>query len=126
LNIQFFEFNMQLYAAHKCLHINSECYEHTKKNRKLVKDRHTNTQKTPQWNEFVYLIAAMYQLIHFKVYNAYLTKEALNGFGKFQIRRHMIRTFKYVYDLVLLAEEEGVIQGLIYRLNEIERCYGRI
>ena len=37
----------------------------------------------------------------------------------------MIRTLKYAYDLVLLAKEEAVIQGMIYRLNEIVRCYGR-
>jgi len=42
LLIPFFEFNMQLYAAHKCVQINSECYEHNKKSRKLVKDRHRN------------------------------------------------------------------------------------
>ena len=87
---------MQLHAAHKSVRIISECYEHNKKSHKLVKDRHTNTQKTPQWNQFVYLIAAMCQLILFKVYSAYLTKRALKGFGKFQIRGHVIRTLKYV------------------------------
>ena len=31
---------------------------------------------------------------------------------------------KYADDLVLLAKEEAVLQGMSERLNEIGRCYG--
>jgi hypothetical protein len=31
---------------------------------------------------------------------------------------------KYADDLVLMAKEETVLQGMIDRLNEIGRCYG--
>jgi hypothetical protein len=31
---------------------------------------------------------------------------------------------KYVDDLVLLAKEEAVLQGVFDRLNEIGMCYG--
>jgi len=31
---------------------------------------------------------------------------------------------KYTDDLVLLAKEEALLQGMIGRLNEIGRCYG--
>lgn len=55
----------------------------------------------------------MYQLIPVNVFSAYLTKEALKGVWNFQIIGQIIRTLKYVYDLVLLAKEEAVIQGMI-------------
>jgi hypothetical protein len=45
-----------------------------------------------------------------------------NGFGHFKIRGQVICTLKY--DLVLLAQEESVLQRMIDRLFEIERCYG--
>jgi hypothetical protein len=51
------------------------------------------------------------------VYNEYLTKEALEGFGDFKIRGRVIRTVKYAADLVLLPKEETVLQGIIDRLN---------
>jgi hypothetical protein len=54
----------------------------------------------------------------------YLTKEALEGFGDFKIGGQVIRTVKYTDDLVLLAKEEKVLQGMIDRLIEIERHYG--
>jgi hypothetical protein len=31
---------------------------------------------------------------------------------------------KYAYDLVLLAREETMLQGIIDRLIEVGRCYG--
>jgi hypothetical protein len=31
---------------------------------------------------------------------------------------------KYADDLMLLAKEEALLQGMIERLNEIGRCYG--
>jgi hypothetical protein len=53
-----------------------------------------------------------------------LTKEALEGSGDFKIGGQVIRTVKYADDIVLLAKEETVLQGMIDRLIEIGRCYG--
>ena len=47
-------------------------------------------------------------LILFNLYNKYLTKEAVEGFGDFQIGGKVICTMKYADDLVLLAKEEMV------------------
>jgi hypothetical protein len=60
----------------------------------------------------------------FKLYSEYLTKEALEGFGDFKIGGQVICTVKYVDDLVLLAREEKVLQGMIDRLIEIGRRCG--
>jgi hypothetical protein len=38
--------------------------------------------------------------------------------------RQVICTVKYADDLVLLAKEEAVLQGVTERLMEIGRCYG--
>jgi hypothetical protein len=57
----------------------------------------------------------------FNVYNKYLAKEALEGF---EVGGQVIRTEKYADDLVLLAKEEMVLQGLIDRLIKTGRCYG--
>jgi hypothetical protein len=54
----------------------------------------------------------------------YLTKEALEGFGDFKIGGQVICTVKYADDLVLLAKEETVLQGMSDRLIQIGRCYG--
>jgi hypothetical protein len=62
--------------------------------------------------------------ILFNSYSEYLTKEALEGFGDFKIGGQVIRSVKYVDDLVLLARKEKVLQGMIDRLIEIERRYG--
>ena len=35
-----------------------------------------------------------------------------------------IQTVKYADDLVLMAKEETVLQGMIDKLTEIGRCYG--
>jgi hypothetical protein len=59
-----------------------------------------------------------------RIYSKYLTKEALEGFGDFKIGGQVIRTVKYADDLVLLAREENVLQGMVDRLIEIGRCYG--
>jgi hypothetical protein len=56
------------------------------------------------------------------LYSKYLTKEALKGFGDFRIPGEVIHTVKYTDDLVLLAKEEMVLQGMIDRLTEIGRC----
>jgi len=47
-----------------------------------------------------------------------LTKEALEGF-KFSQVGQVIRSVKYADDLVLLAMEEPVLQGMIDKLTEI-------
>jgi hypothetical protein len=44
-------------------------------------------------------------------------------FGDFNIGQ-LVRTVKYVDDLVLLGKEETVLQGVFDRLNEIGTCYG--
>jgi len=49
---------------------------------------------------------------------------ALEGLEDFKIGGQVIRTVKYTDDLVLLAKEEALLQGMIERLNEIGRCYG--
>jgi hypothetical protein len=61
--------------------------------------------------------------ILFNLYSEYLTEEALEGFGDFKIGQ-VIRTVKYADDLVLLAKEETVLQGMIDRLTEIGRSNG--
>jgi hypothetical protein len=62
--------------------------------------------------------------ILFNLYREFLTKEALEGFGDFKTGRKIIHTVKYADDLVLLAKEEKVLQGMIDKLTEIGRCYG--
>ena len=42
-----------------------------------------------------------------------------NGFADFKKNR----TVKYAGDLVLVAKEETVLQGMIVRLTEAGRCY---
>jgi hypothetical protein len=58
------------------------------------------------------------------LYSKYLIKEALKGFGDFKIGKQVIFTVKYADDLVLLAEEEMVLQGMNDRQTEIRKCYG--
>jgi len=58
------------------------------------------------------------------LYSEYLTKEALEGFGDFKIGGQIIHTVRYADDLVLLAKEEAVLQGMIERIIEIGRCCG--
>jgi hypothetical protein len=62
--------------------------------------------------------------ILFNLYSEYLTKETLEGFGDCKIGGQVIRTVKYADDLVLLAKEETVLQGMIDRPIEIGRRYG--
>jgi hypothetical protein len=48
------------------------------------------------------------------LYNEYLTKESLEGFGDFRIGGQAIRTVMYVDDLVLMTvEETGLMDRLI-------------
>jgi hypothetical protein len=58
------------------------------------------------------------------LYSECLTKEALDGLGDFNIGGQIIQTVKYAEDLVLMAKEETVLQGMIDKLIEIGRCYG--
>ena len=60
----------------------------------------------------------------FNLYSEYLGKEALDGLGDFYIGGQIIQTVKYADDLVLMAKEETVLQGMIDKLTEIGRCYG--
>jgi hypothetical protein len=62
--------------------------------------------------------------ILFNLYSEYITKEALEGFGDFKIGGQVIRTVKYADDLVLLAREETVLQGMIDKVIEIGGCFG--
>ena len=62
--------------------------------------------------------------ILFNLYSECLTNEALDGPGHFNIRGQIIQTVKYADDLVLMAKEETVLQGMIDKLIEIGRCYG--
>jgi len=62
--------------------------------------------------------------ILFNLYNECLTKEALDGLGDFNIGGQIIQTVKYEDDLVLMAKEETVLQGMIDKLIEIGSCYG--
>jgi hypothetical protein len=41
----------------------------------------------------------------FTVYREYLSKEAVEGFGDFRIGEQVIRSVKYVDDLILLSKE---------------------
>ena len=49
----------------------------------------------------------------FNLYSECLTKEALNGPGDFNNGGQIIQTVKYADDLVLMAKEETVLQGMI-------------
>ena len=55
--------------------------------------------------------------ILFYFYSEYITKLALGGFGDFKIGGQVIHSVKYAYDLVLLAKEEAVLQGMIAKLS---------
>jgi len=48
----------------------------------------------------------------------------MDGLGDFNIRGQIIQTVKYADDLVLMAKEVKVLQGMIDELIEIGSCYG--
>ena len=58
------------------------------------------------------------------MYSECLSKEALDGLGDFNVGGQIIQTVKYADDLVLMAKEEMVLQGMIDKLIEIGSCYG--
>ena len=60
--------------------------------------------------------------ILFNLYSECLNKEALDGLGDFNILGKIIQTVKYADDLLLMAKEETVLQGMIDKL--IETGYG--
>ena len=62
--------------------------------------------------------------ILFNLYSECLTKEALDGLGDFNTGGQIIQTVKYADDLVLMAKEETVLQGMIDKLFETGRYYG--
>ena len=62
--------------------------------------------------------------MYFNLYSKCLTKEALEGLGDFKIGGQIIQIVKYADDLVLMAKEETVLQGMIDKLIEIGRFYG--
>jgi len=64
--------------------------------------------------------------ILFNLYSECLTKEALDGLGDFNIGGQIIKTVKYADDLVLMAREEMVLQGMIDKLIETGSCYGMV
>ena len=57
--------------------------------------------------------------ILFNLYSKFLTKEALDELGDFNIGGKIIQTVKCADDLVLMAKEETMLQGMIDKLNEI-------
>jgi hypothetical protein len=54
------------------------------------------------------------------LHSDYLTKEAIEGFGDFEIGRQVIRTLKHADDLVLMSEENTVLKGMIIVLLKLE------
>jgi len=58
------------------------------------------------------------------LYSECLTKEVLDGLVDFNIGGQIIQNVKYADDLVLMAKEETVLQGMIDKLIETGICYG--
>jgi len=56
--------------------------------------------------------------------SVHLTKKVLKGAGDCNLGRQVIHNAKYAHDLVLLAKEKTVLEGIIDKLNETGRCYG--
>ena len=61
--------------------------------------------------------------ILFNLYSECLTKEALDWLGDFNIGGQIIQTVKYADDLVLVAKEETVLQGMIDKFIETGGYY---
>ena len=62
--------------------------------------------------------------ILFNLYSEWLTKEALDGLGDFNLGGQVIQTVKYADDLPLISKDETVLQSMIDKVIEIGRCYG--
>ena len=54
------------------------------------------------------------------------TKETLEWFFRFLIRRQVIHIVKYAEEFVLLAKKEKALQGMTYRLTETGRFCAHI
>jgi hypothetical protein len=61
----------------------------------------------------------------FNLYSEHLNKEAVEGFTDIKLGGEVTSTVKYADELVLLAEEETVVQGMIDTLNELEYANGQ-
>jgi len=59
--------------------------------------------------------------ILFNLYSECLTKEALDGLWDFKVGGQIIQTVKYADDIVLMAKEETVLQGMIDKFIETGR-----
>ena len=55
----------------------------------------------------------------FNLCSEYLAKEVLDGLGDFNVGGQIMQTVKYADDLVIMAKEETVLQGMIDKLTEI-------
>ena len=53
----------------------------------------------------------------------WVSYQALDGLGDFKVGGQIIQTVKYADDLVLMAKEETVLQGMIDKLIETGRYY---
>jgi len=62
--------------------------------------------------------------ILFNLYSECLTEGALDGLGDFKFGGQIIQTVKYADDLVLMAKEETVLQGVTDKLIVTGKCYG--
>jgi retron-type reverse transcriptase len=60
----------------------------------------------------------------FNLYSEYVTQEALEGLGDFNVGGQIISTVRYADDLVLLAKEETIPQSMTDKLTEVGRGYG--
>ena len=59
--------------------------------------------------------------ILFNLCSECLTEGALDGLGDFKVGDKIIRIVKYTDELVLMAKEETVLQGMIDKLIETGR-----
>ena len=79
-------------------------------------------KKCADWKGSSTRVLSVTNSVH--LYNKCLTKEALDGLGDFNIGGQIIQTMKYADDLVLMAKDETVLQGMIDKLIESGRYYG--
>ena len=54
------------------------------------------------------------------MYSEWLTKEALDGLGDFNIGGQIIQTVKYADDLAIMSKEETVLQNVTDKLIKLE------
>jgi hypothetical protein len=62
--------------------------------------------------------------ILFNLYSECVNREPLNGLGDFNIEGKIIQTVKYADNLIIIAKEETVLQGMIDKFIKIGRCLG--